>query len=378
MDLSYLPEDGLFDGNLGMSIYHFYHFMTYKDVKSYNKGVAILNKVVENLETESTLSNISISYGLSGLGYTLSYLKELDIIDIEIDDIIPGFDQLIYELSLDAVHDGNLGFSNGVSGVLHYFSRISSTKSLSGDLIDRVMSRTLSQEKGFHYPSEPVHLVKLGITQHYINFSMSHGLSGLINVLLNYYQDAPNANLRSYLLTALDYILAHKKPIRFNEGEFCIFPSFIKDPDINDGQHYKEWYKSRLAWCIGDLNMAYLFTKAGMLLNEKELLAIGNETGQVTTKRKHGVETKVDNPFFCHGTSGLAAVYKKLYQMTASGHYHESYRYWLDETNTYFASDPGYGKASGALLNGSAGAKLFLLDERYNRQINNWTSLLIP
>lgn len=371
-------SDGLFDGNLGFSLCSFYDFITNKNDKSYDYGVSILNKTFENLQNESTLSNLSISKGLSGLGYVIEILKNLDLIDIELEEVIPGFDNLIFEMGAEAVLCKNFSFSNGVGGVLHYFNQKPESSNLNAQLINLLISGTKNDNGEFFYPSELIDLPRLGVAHPYINLGMSNGLSGIISVILNYYQHHPSLILKKYLYDALNFIRLHQKNVCFDEGRYSHFPSFIRDNSFNYGSYFKEWNKSRLAWCIGDLNMAYLFTKAGQLLNDEELLSIGNLTGFTTTSRKHGAETKVTDPFFCHGSSGLATVYRRLYEMTLLPHYYESYEYWLGVTNSYFKDKSFYNHPDGGLLNGCAGAQLLLSTQSLQMSANNWSYIFIP
>jgi lantibiotic modifying enzyme len=370
-------SDGLFDGNLGFSLRLFYDYLLSSNDKSYDCAMSILDDVFESLQNESTLANLSISEGLSGLGYMLCLLNNLDLLDVEVEEIIPGLDGLLYELAAESVRDGNLGFCNGVSGVLHYFNKTQAGE-LTAGLVGLVMSVTTNDKKEFFYPAEPIFLPRLGVTHSYVNLSMSNGLSGLISTLLNYYHAHPSPELKMYIYDALNFILANRREVSFAEGRFCHFPSFVKDPGFDYGQLFKAWDKSRLAWCIGDLNMAYLFTRAGQLFNEEEFLAVGNETGLTTTKRKYGLETKVTDPFFCHGSSGLAAVYRRLYEMTSLEHYRESHAHWSRMTESYVKKGSLSDQSRGGLLNGSAGAELFLATQSIDNADNNWTSLFIP
>jgi len=357
---SYGVSDGLFDGEVGISLSLFYRYKRSDNKDLYDSGFLMLDRVLENLQIKSTLGSMSLSEGLSGLGYMFVLLKDLDLLDMDIEELIPGFDDLIFEMTTGALEEKNLGFCNGLAGVLHYFNMRADSSGVNLQLVNGMIAATTNENNGFYFPEELIYLPKLGHTHSYVNLGMAHGVAGFLCTILNYYKINPLSHIKDYLYKALNFIISYQKEVCFSKGKFCHFPSFIRVAAFDYGDSVKEWDKSRLAWCIGDLNMAYLFTKAGQILNEEVFSIVGDVTGLTTTKRRSELETKICDPFLCHGSSGVAMVYNRLYEMTGADHYRTSYLHWLSVTNLYFEQKSQFDKSKAGLLNGRSGVDLFL------------------
>src|SRR5690606_24700020 len=51
-----------------------------------------------------------------------------------------------------------------------------------------------------------------------------------------------------------------------------------------------------------------------------------------TTERKHPQDTIIKDPWFCHGTTGCALLYNKLYIQTGHTLFKDASQYWLRKT----------------------------------------------
>ena len=86
---------------------------------------------------------------------------------------------------------------------------------------------------------------------------------------------------------------------------------------------------SRLAWCYGDLTALYV------LLHMLPVFPAKNDVVQMlelVAKRRIYSETYVRDAGFCHGASGIAHIFNRLYRNTGNVCFEETAKYWLERT----------------------------------------------
>lgn len=111
----YKEKAGLVHGKLGKVILLF-HYAKYTK-NSYIKNLASCFLVECVKEMDSCIA-LDIAGGLSGLGWSIMYLTQNKILEIDANDILVDIDKRIMELSPYRVADVN--FENGLGGILRY------------------------------------------------------------------------------------------------------------------------------------------------------------------------------------------------------------------------------------------------------------------
>jgi hypothetical protein len=113
------------------------------------------------------------------------------------------------------------------------------------------------------------------------------------------------------------------------------FPSVILETNSIDQSRL-----GRLAWCYGNLSIAVMMNKVGKTINNNTIWEKAKEILIKSTFRKwynSGVlynEAFIDL-CFCHGASGLALIYKKMYQEYKIQQLKDTSNMWLDYTIRY-------------------------------------------
>ena len=130
---------------------------------------------------------------------------------------------------------------------------------------------------------------------------------------------------------------------------------------------------SRIAWCYGDLGISIALLQVGQILNDYNITNKAVQIALSTTTRTTYEETSVLDAGFCHGSSGVAHIYNRLYHYTGIEEFKTSALYWLDVLiNQYIENEDfkGYkfymGEENGwqeglGILEGLAGIGLTLL-----------------
>ncbi len=71
--------------------------------------------------------------------------------------------------------------------------------------------------------------------------------------------------------------------------------------------------KSRLGWCYGDLTIALTLARAGKLLQRQSYIELAQAIALHAASRD-AVDAQIHDHGLCHGSSGLALIFKLLYR----------------------------------------------------------------
>jgi lantibiotic modifying enzyme len=160
---------------------------------------------------------------------------------------------------------------------------------------------------------------KPGDTPEY-NLSLSHGVASIVAVLaLAYEKGYERERCHKLIHLALGWIWNVR-----NKQDISLFPSTVTDA-LQD-QH------SRLAWCYGDLGVAGAFYLAGEKLGYKPWKDIALHTIHKSTLRREFADTKVCDSAICHGSAGVAHIYRRFAEVTGNPLFHSTAGYWLTDT----------------------------------------------
>lgn len=168
------------------------------------------------------------------------------------------------------------------------------------------------------------------LTKEYVyNLSLSHGIMSIVALLCKILEKySSNLETKEYseriIRKSINYILS-------NEIDFEKYKSHFPNLSI-DYYNNKRLFGSRLAWCYGDLGIAYTLLRAAIVLDDKILLNKSITILLDCAKRISYIENNIFDPWFCHGTSGIAYIFKKSFEKTNIEDFNISANFWLSET----------------------------------------------
>lgn len=377
IDQASFKHDGLLSGRTGLVIYYFYMYKQYKDEKFAEKAVVLLEEIVQNMANQKF--TYSLASGLAGLGLALSLLIEEGIIDSSVEKSIKSYDKYIYTFSLNELKNSNTDYLYGPLGVLlHFATRYERDPSLGvyiNTLVDQLYSLAIIDDKGLRFPNS---LIAHFNDSQNINLGFAHGQCGILMTLLKIYEiGIATVKIKDIVNKGINYIVGLQVTPDFNEKIYSLFPLTIDDSKLVAVQ--TDQYGARLGWCYGDLNETLLFYKASHLLGNPKLNQLADEIGLATTYRQESYNTAINDGQFCHGSIGVAQTYKRIFEITSSTCYLESYRFWIDETNRYTQQEilkDELKSHAGELLTGAVGTSLGLLSA-VNQQEAKWDRLFL-
>lgn len=249
----------------------------------------------------------TLAAGLTGILFAFQYLGERDLIDADDAHALDGIIPFLEKYAKHEIENGNLDPLHGGTG-------------------PAILNIARAGQRACPFDGTPN-----------IDLGLAHGLPSYLLFL------SKIENQKAEFNDAIDLLLLHAD---FTQKHASIFPTKIKDG--------KPEYPSRLAWCYGDAGI-------GMTL-----LNLNNSAGErileIAALRRDPLNTRVEDPFLCHGSSGLALIFYKAWLLSKNDKLFEAAQYWTLETLKYLDNEFLPSKSSNiTLLNGLPGIGLLLM-----------------
>lgn len=352
-------DDSLFGGKLGLVLLYYEWYRQSGQAVYLQKGEKLLADIFNRLDQdEPGLTGSSFSSGGAGLAFVITLLEEQGLTDIGSSEALTALDQFLFKAAVYQLDHGFTDCLHGAFGIIHYFAR--HKKGTAGniflnELIVKVCSIVVKEPSGYWFRNCMLREKKMDE----INFSISHGLSGMLLILLEAY---PNTiyqiMIQEVVKKGIQFIRKHQLYVDTLNGEHSFYPL-----TINENASAIE-NRPRMAWCYGDLNEVLLFYRAGKLFCDQQLITLADIVGMHSLMRKDEVSTQVVDSHFCHGAAGLAQFYKCLHRESKNEKYLEGHQYWIKKTLEFLQADIVKGNFKNkehSLLNGPVGVALVLL-----------------
>jgi len=362
---------GVLNGKAGLALFQFYYAKYSNTETPADIGEDILAQSIESIN--QGFNYPTFCNGIAGLGWTLDHLQQQGLIDTDVDGLLSGLDNYLYTTMIDDIGHGKFDFLHGALGYGFYFlKRLQNTtdQSLKNryrnylfKLLEILKNQAEPQKKGIAWQSL---LIKETQVMGY-NLSLSHGLSSIINFLSRVYEVDGFKQITIPLLEgAIDYLLSHKTHETY---ELSLFPSWVNPVSENI-------YRSRLAWCYGDLGVAITLWQAAKSLGNSTLASIALKVFEHAAQRRSPETTFVKDASICHGSYGIARIFDSIYQDTLNPLFKETADFWMFEgANMAFHEDGWAGykqffmkddketwENKAGLLEGIAGIGLTIID----------------
>jgi len=351
--------DQLLAGALGLGLYYSQLYEHYENEEYLDKSIRIVDDVFARLDLGATgLVGSSFSSGVAGLAYLTNFLAVKGLLEIDIEADFETLEEYLYNSAMSEIELDYVDYLHGAMGCIHYFTtRKHSARGryyLNG-LVDKLLTKVVEEENGTWFRS---HLLKSGEKEE-VNLGLAHGQCSMLIILMNAYDALENKKeVRRIIRKGIEFILVQKRDMNGRENAYNIFPFHVNKQTPNAP------IPNRLGWCYGDLNEVLLFYKAAKLLQWDELRKLADLVGMQTLMRKDPQATLVKDTHFCHGSSGVAQIYRTLYEESGLTAYLKGYEYWIEQTvlmlENELKTDYYRGKEAD-LLEGLSGVSLTLL-----------------
>ena len=390
--------DGLFSGQLGLSLYYYCVYSLLDETDYAEKSIELLEEVMNREEQSSGgLNGYSLANGTAGLGYLLSLYAREGIVELNLEEDFAAADEQLFQHALQQLKEnGSPDFLHGATGAMHYFVTRCSEPQIRNyleQLADAFSQLAIHTPKGCWFPS----FIADKNEQQFINTSLSHGQSGFLLILLELIEKGiREKELRVLVEEGILFLLQLKEAPDPARGQYSYFPSLVLAAATesakergHSAKNETRSYTNRLAWCYGDLNIVLLLYKAAAILDKPLWKMMADEMGKEIVKRETEASTLVTDSHFCHGSAGLISYYTALYRYSGLPVYQSAANYWMEKTTIYLDKeiDQHYyggkeadlgaiGILEADLLEGLPGIALALLSFQYQKE-TAWDRLLL-
>lgn len=356
----------LLGGDMGDIIF-LYHYSRI-DARYESIADGLLEKMLQSLSLQPHIA--TYCNGLAGLGVGLLTLQQDGFIS-GVGSALGSIDSVI-SLSLESfIEDNNMDFLHGLIGIGFYLlERSNSSKEYSAPnlskIVDYLDKSKISDGAIVKWRYNEKRLSKP------FNISLSHGVSSIVVFLCRLIKSGAssenyNVKIKQMLQGAVQYLLSNRVDV---DRLGCCFAS--SSIECDDYPH-----RSRLAWCYGDLGVATALLEAGNTLHDSLVRDIAIKVLLYCAKRRDIKANYVNDFCVCHGSVGIAQIFRSQGIALGSRDLLDASDYWEKDTlsrvviddkgrHTLLYYDPENGgyRESGGILDGISGAGLYLLGEQ--------------
>ena len=327
---------GLMSGKTGFALFLANMYLATRKEKYINPVYEFVQNTMEN--PKALVQGSFFCNGFSGFVWFLKFLESNGLMDGHVDEII-GYQLMsdLYEDTRDSFA-GNWDFLHGSIGIAHVFKDKPEFRKL---IVEKLKTNVVSKSDGSKYWVQ-------NMSKGNLNFGFAHGVPSILKYLSSHFNGVEEEKeLIEGCFLSLD-------SARLPEGSKSIFPN---------NEATKTW--SRLAWCYGDLSIAYAMTAYDSKYDE------GIEIALSCAKRKNFEDTSVFDAGFCHGSAGLTQLFRKINKKYSNPELDLAANFWLEKTkkflwdqeNEFWDPEEARWKNDYSLINGLSGAGLVLLNQ---------------
>lgn len=368
---------GLLSGKSGIALFYFYYSRLRNNQKYYEKGIKNVLDVFNDIKSGYNFP--TYCDGLAGYAWTVEHLVQKKFISRDDVPFLDDMDIILHKQMMKMVKNGNYDFLHGAIGIGVYFI----TRSYKKECLNYLIEFIDELEKQGEYDNEK--RIKWSVITNEkglvgVNLGLAHGMPSIISFL------AKVVNLkihlektRKLLNSAVDYMLSKQIDVNKNGMHF---PNVVFTKDvITSGR--------KMGWCYGDMGRAISLYQAGIALDNEVLKKNAVNIVLETTKNRDLVNLEINDPAICHGTSGIAYMYYRMFLDSQIEIFREASLFWLQETirmpkfkkalsnfKKWFPNEVD-SKSEFGILEGVTGIGLVFMALELDENINSWDQCLL-
>lgn len=277
---------------------------------------------IEELAHNSTLvGHSSFCNGRTGIQWLFSYLFKNEIFDEDDWQLLCEDNNNLCLLAIEWLKVGNFDFLHGATGIVYqmlYLNR-NISETFYKDYF-AILDLAFENSEGCFLPSYSIKTNRLIPDE--TNLSLSHGITSILKFCLECFRLNICREESSRLARKIiDYLITYIN----SDKSISFFPNKVNSNASED-------LTSRLAWCYGDLSIGFIIYQASLLFSDFELRNLSLEILRHNSCRRESSNTRVCDSGFCHGSSGIAHIFNKVWKLTDEPIFKEACDFWIKET----------------------------------------------
>ncbi len=307
---------GLYSGKSGMLLFLSHYLRKYPNKKQEEVYEEYLQEFLDELTGELQVS-LTYCSGLAGAFEALKLMNESAVIELDFSEIEDAYNKALWSWVNYCFENQNYDFLHGALGVSMYFRDnpqyientlrwLEKTAIREGDKLKWISSLGYNKPQGY-------------------NICLSHGMSSIIIYLSQVYRSGVLTELNEQLLKgAVNYILSQE----IDHDQYgCYFPS----QSLENGDPV---FRSKLAWCYGDLGVAAALWQAGKVTKNNLWSDKALEVYRFSAGRTDLQNAMVNDAGLCHGTASIAMMFAYMYRETSDTQFKNARDYWIAQSLT--------------------------------------------
>lgn len=377
-DLQYY-DIGLLTGKSGIALFLFYYSKHVKDNIYAKEALDLIVDVFNSIKEGYNFP--TFCDGVAGFAWTVEHLVQHGFIVREDVPFLDDLDQVLYKQMMQQIKNGNYDFLHGAIGIGIYFLNRSHNKACIDymtEFLDELEKQSTEDKDGL-INWESTSDDEPGVIG--CNLGLSHGMASIIVLLSKAFMQESNKTKTLRLLNgSVNYLLSQRLDINESGSNF---PNWVFDNN-------RVTIDRKMGWCYGDMGRSFAIYQASKATGNIEWKNIALNVLLDTTYLKDMKSNNVIDPSLCHGTTGIAHMYNRMYNETKMNPFKEAASYWFKETFklTKFKNDivdfkdwfpnESNSKREYGILTGAAGIGLVLISAISNKEQKWDRCLLLP
>lgn len=362
-----IRKDGPLSQNIGAALFLSYYARFSNDEACSEALTALLDQM--NDQVASSSPPLRLHGGIVGFAWLLRHLARQDGRDA--DEGTSELDAALVAYLSRGPNDVRLDVLDGIVG-FGVYALEGGSKPSSSALLDEVVHTLLTSasrcRSGYLWHTPPRFVPDSRRTRSptgYFDLGLAHGGPGIVAFLAGVEFALPGlyAGIRPILRASVDAL----RDVQSDEG----FPTYVHLDGTGGAT------PSRVAWCYGDLAVSVAIARAGLALEESDLVDWAVELAFRAAGREPG-EASVVDACLCHGASGVAHVLLRLGKLSNCAELVSDSTRWLCRAMSLFKETDAASSNQelDEILMGQAGLGLALLAAR-TEQSPDWDRLLL-
>ncbi|KOH43329.1 lanthionine synthetase LanC family protein [Sunxiuqinia dokdonensis] len=352
-----LRQIGLLEGEIGKILFlsEYLNFQEDKNITNY------LNQSIPRVigEIESRPYTYNYANGLCGILTAFCLINKTLEIPLE---VTYDTDNQMFSTFKKSLKPNNYEFLFGGLGYMFYF--LNRPDDVAVPFLEEMINDLLAfrNKNGHGIFWKSYHRVTFD--KSYVNLGLAHGMAAIVGIMAETYFKYPNFwHAKRIVEQIYQFYLSNENHTSKNTSLFAYGISSKNRIDKN----------CRLAWCYGDAGIGITFLISGNKIGNTEVYEFGKEILLHSAIRRDVSDSQVDDPYFCHGSAGLAIIFLNAYKLTKDKRFEETAFYWLN-TTLRFLKEKKYSRTG--FLTGLSGVGLVLLSFLKNDHLQ-WEKLML-
>lgn len=335
-------------GKAGNALFLLYYYKLTEEEVWLDHALSVIEDVLTVMTDADWLP--TFSSGAAGIGWLLEHAVKENFFETDTDELTANIDKLLADWMMDEIALGNYDYLHGATGIAMYLLQKADRpfyQELLADYIIALRERSITEKDTLKWPFYSFLPEAYGLQQNEFNLGLSHGIPAIIVFLTKAYQAGILPDLcREMIRKSSHYVLCQQHAPAADGSHFG---NIVSETEPGTG--------SRLAWCYGDLGICAALWRAATVLQDTSMQAAVLDVARANTLRRDLPVNLVTEPWFCHGTAGIAYIFHKFHRWTGEAVFHETAGFWYSKTLAMMPT----GVTEWGLLNGTAGTGLALI-----------------